>query len=140
MRKILLLAAVAAFALPASAQAQTFYCKSGTGGSVLGSIVGAITGTPTVNCNDWNTAPEREHAYGYYDAYGVWHVGPAHPAPPQGYYDRAVRWVQGYPPGYYGRNGHWVSTTGAPATTGYYDANGYWVPGTAYGYYDATGN
>src|SRR5438445_6404052 len=66
----------------------------GTAGAIIGAIGDAVTGSngsTQVNCVPYDQ--RRQDAYGYYDQYGVWHVGVANRAPATGYYDRNGNWV-----------------------------------------------
>ena len=98
-----------------------------TEGSVIGGIAGAIIGNqlskPKTDCN---------HAFGYYDTQGAWHVNAVDREVANGYYDRDGRWLSGAPNGYYDVSGSW--RTGG---NGYYDPDGRWVPPQVNGYYDA---
>jgi hypothetical protein len=147
MRKSMLTLTVGALLLPVAAVAQPICTETRASGGqgAVGQILGALgeafsngQAASTRECVRWEQR-QRPDAYGYYDEYGVWHVGATRPNPPAGYYDRSGKWVSGYPNGYYDGNGNWVAASGDPASTGYYDNNGYWVPATARGYYGANG-
>lgn len=111
MRKLLLIAGLAALALPGIAAAQPGCAQQrhdnrvadtvvGAGlGAVLGGAVaiGNVAGGASTPCSGYTQA-------GYYDNNGVWHAGPGHYdangewQSASGYYDGAGNWVDAAPP------------------------------------------
>jgi hypothetical protein len=89
MRKLLLIAGVAALAIPSLAAAQTGCLTQQHDARVAGTVAGgelsAMGGAPFI-CADYD-------ADGYYDADGVWQG-----AAPTGNYDRDGNWVGAAPP------------------------------------------
>jgi len=88
MRKLLLIAGVAALAVPSLAAAQTECLRQQHDARVAGAVAGgelSAMGAPFI-CADYNDE-------GYYDADGVWR-GNA----PTGHYDRDGDWVGAAPP------------------------------------------
>jgi hypothetical protein len=103
-------------------------------GAVIGAVGGAVVGNQL-------TQPDRDcsHAYGYYDQNNQWHANGIDRADARGYFDRDGAWVAGAPNGYYDGNGRWIAAREDAAASGYYDARGRWVPASADGYYDDGG-
>jgi hypothetical protein len=131
MRKLLLIAGVAAFAIPGLASAQTA-CRqqqhdnrvagtvvgaglgallgsavAGHGSKGTGAVVGAIGGGAIGNIAGGASTNCDYTANGYYDNNGVWHAA-------TGYYDSTGAWVEGAPPPYAGGYSADVAYTGAP--------------------------
>jgi len=123
MRKLLLIAGIAALAIPSIAAAQPGCYEqrhdskvagtllgAGVGALIGGSIaghgskgVGAVAGAVGGGLIGNAAAGSSVHCDGYYDANGVWHTA-------SGYYDGDGRWVATGPSGYYDSNGRWVAT------------------------------
>lgn len=163
MRKLSLVAGLAAAALlPSMAFAQQS-CESQRGdqvaGTVVGAGVGALLGSAIAGRGDHTTgaviggvsgavvgnamsAPSADcaHAYGYYDRNSQWHANAVARADARGYFDRNGAWVDGAPNGYYDASGNWMAARMDPSASGYTDANGRWVPASANGYYDDRGD
>ena len=130
MRKLVLIAGLAALAMPGLAAAQSSCYEqqhdnrvagtvvgagvgaligssvAGHGSKGAGAVVGAIGGGLIGNAAGGSSV-NCDNA-GYYDSTGGWHAA-------NGYYDGGGRWVSGY----YDNNGHWVA--GDPAAGGYGD-------------------
>jgi hypothetical protein len=105
-----------------------------TAGAVIGGVSGAVIANQVSRPNE-----DCAHAYGYYDRNNLWHANSIDRSDARGYYDRDGVWIEGAPNGYYDSSGRWV-TAGRDATvSGYYDSRGRWVPAYANGYYDETG-
>jgi uncharacterized protein YcfJ len=123
MRKLLLIAGIAALAIPSIAAAQPG-CEeqkhdSRVAGTLLGAGVGALIGGSVAGHGSKGVgavagavggglignaaAGSSVHCDGYYDANGVWHTA-------SGYYDSHGRWVATGPTGYYDSHGRWVTT------------------------------
>src|SRR5260370_39298277 len=130
MRKLVLIAGLAALAIPGLASAQTTCHQeknnnrvvgtvlgagigaligsglaghhNSTGAAVAGGVVGGVAG----NAIGGSTVHCDHYDNGYYDRDGRWHEA-------SGYYDRDGRWERTYP------------------GTGYYDASGRWYPARA---------
>ncbi len=158
MRKLLLVAGLAAAALVPSlafaqqsceqqhdSQVATTLAGAGIGallgasvapsrdrgaGAVVGAAGGAIVGSQV-------SRPDRDcaHAYGYYDHNNQWHANHVDRADARGYYDRDGAWVDGAPNGYYDTDNRWVAASNANSD-GYYDDHGRWAPASSAGYYD----
>lgn len=163
MRKLFLVAGLAAAALiPSIASAQQS-CEAQRSNQVEGTIIGAgagaLLGSAIAGRGDHATgaviggvggaafgnqlsAPNADcaHAYGYYDRNSQWHANAIARADAQGYYDRNGVWVAGPPNGYYDASGAWIAAQADPSASGYVDANGRWVPASASGYYDDRGD
>jgi|WetSurMetagenome_2_1015567.scaffolds.fasta_scaffold77623_2 hypothetical protein len=162
MRKLFLVAGLAAAALiPSLASAQQS-CEAQRGNQVAGTIVGAgagaLLGSSIAGRGDHTTgaviggvggavvgnqlsAPNADcaHAYGYYDRNSQWHANAVARADARGYFDRNGAWVAGAPNGYYDASGNWMAARTDPSASGYTDANGRWVPASANGYYNDRG-
>jgi hypothetical protein len=106
-----------------------------TAGAVVGGIGGAVVGNQLSKPNE-----DCAHAYGYYDRNSQWHANNIDRASAVGYYDRDNNWVDGAPNGYYDEGGRWVSANQDVSTDGYYDSRNRWVPASANGYYDDNGD
>ena len=163
MRKLLLVAGLAAAALiPSIASAQQT-CEDQRGNQVAGTVVGAgigallgsaiagrgshtegavIGGVGGAVIGNQVSAPSRDcsHAYGYYDRNSQWHANAVARSDAQGYYDRNGAWVNGAPNGYYDGSGAWVAARSNGSAAGYTDSHGRWVPASANGYYDDRGS
>jgi hypothetical protein len=157
MRKLLLVAGLAAAALiPSMAfaqqsceqqhdnQALTTLAGAGIGALVgatiaprrdegAGALIGAGSGAVIAN---QASRPDRDcaHAYGYYDRNNQWHANATDRADARGYYDRDGAWVDGPPNGAYGSDGRWIAASD-PNADGYYDDHGRWAPVASGGYY-----
>ena len=162
MRKLLLVAGLAAAALiPSIASAQQS-CEAQRGNQVAGTIVGAgvgaLLGSAIAGRGDHTTgaviggvggavvgnqlsSPNGDcaHAYGYYDRNSQWHANAVARADARGYYDRNGAWVAGAPNGYYDASGNWVAARMDSSAAGYTDSYGRWVPASANGYYNDRG-
>ena len=138
MRKLLLIAGIAAIAVPGLASAQpgcreqqhdnrvTGTVLGAVGGALLGSavaghgsktagaVIGGVAGGAVGNAVG-GASTNCDYRTGYYDSGGAWHAA-------NGYYDRYGTW----------------HTTYNDRTSGYYDSNG--VSHAAAGYYDSYGN
>jgi hypothetical protein len=102
-------------------------------GAVIGGLGGAVVGNQVSKPN-----ADCAHAYGYYDRNSQWHANAVDHADAAGYYDRDGAWVDGAPNGYYDQSDRWVSArTETPG--GYSDSRGRWIPASADGYYDDAG-
>jgi pimeloyl-ACP methyl ester carboxylesterase len=141
MRKLLLVAGLAAAALvPTLAFAQTS-CEQQhndqVAATVVGAGLGALVGAAVAPRHDRGagaligagggavvanqaTRPDRDcsHAYGYYDRDNQWHANAIDRADARGYYDRDGAWVDGAPNGHYDSRGVWVVGTGGADTYG----------------------
>ena len=124
MRKLFMVAGLAAAALiPSLASAQQS-CESQRGNQVAGTVVGAglgallgsalagrgshtegavLGGVGGAVIGNAASAPSADcaHAYGYYDRNSQWHANAVARADARGYYDRNGAWVTGAPNGYY---------------------------------------
>jgi hypothetical protein len=100
-------------------------------GAVIGAVGGGVIGNQA-------TRPDADcaHAYGYYDRDNRWHANVVGAGMARGYYDHQGDWVDGAPNGAYDRSNHWVAST----ASGYYDDTGRWVAGPVSGAYDARGH
>jgi hypothetical protein len=94
MRKLLLIAGVAALAIPSIASAQVGCMEQQHDNRVAGTVVGGSG----VSCGGFTQV-------GYYDADGVWQAGP-------GYHDSDGIWRQAS--GYYDQDGDWVDAAPPP--------------------------
>ena len=133
MRTYLLIASVAALAIPGLASAQTTCHQEKDNSRVVGTVVGAGLGAlvgsalaghhnataPAIggavvggfagNAIGGSTVHCDRYDNGYYDRDGRWHEA-------SGYYDRDGRWVRAYPgTGYYDSSGRWHSMRSADA-------------------------
>lgn len=104
-----------------------------TTGAVIGGLGGAVVGNQVSKPN-----ADCAHAYGYYDRNSQWHANAVDRANATGYYDRDGAWVDGAPNGYYDQSGRWVSAR-TETYGGYSDSHGRWIPASANGYYDDAG-
>jgi hypothetical protein len=100
-------------------------------GAIIGAIGGGVIGNQV-------TRPDADcaHAYGYYDRDSQWHANATPTVMARGYYDRDGAWVDGAPNGYYDHSGRWMASN----ASGYYDQGGRWVAGSASGAYDVNGH
>ncbi|MFI4974520.1 MAG: glycine zipper 2TM domain-containing protein [Caulobacterales bacterium] len=96
-----------------------------TAGAVIGGVGGAVIGNQLAKPNAYCA-----HAYGYYDRGGRWVAGET-----TGAYDADGHWMPGAENGHRGSDGVWV----ADAQRGYYDSNRVWRRGPVVGYYDERG-
>lgn len=105
-----------------------------TAGVIIGGVGGAVVGNQVAR-----PYADCSHAYGYYDHNSQWHANAIQRADARGYYDRNGAWVDGAPNGYYDTSGRWVAVAANPSADGYYDGQGHWIPASANGYYDDGG-
>jgi hypothetical protein len=145
MRKLLLIAGVAAVAVPGLANADTVCHHEKNNNRVVGTIAGAVGGGLIGNAITHGHGPGTalgaiaggfagnaiggssvhcdRYDNGYYDRDGGWHSA-------SGYYERDGRWVRATSgAGYYDTDGRWVAE--APRG-GYYDRYGHWVSTAPY--------
>ena len=131
MRKLLLIAGLAAVAIPSLASAQTTCHEEKNNSRVVGTVVGAgigallgsaiagrhnstgpaiggaVVGGVAGNAIGGSSVHCDRYDNGYYDRDGRWHEA-------SGYYDRGGRWVTTYPgTGYYDSSGRWNSARSA---------------------------
>lgn len=92
-----------------------------TAGAVIGGLSGAIVGNQV-------SKPQADcaHAYGYYDRNSQWHAYAVDRADATGYYDRDGAWIDGAPNGYYDQSGRWISAK-SDAPGAYRDSQGGWI-------------
>ena len=157
MRKLSLVAGLAAAALiPSFAFAQSS-CEQQRDNRVVGTLagagIGALIGSAVAPHGDKGTGAiigavgggvignqvtrpgaDCAHAYGYYDRQNQWHANAVSNDMARGYYDRDGAWVDGAPNGAYDQSGRWMASN----ASGYYD-HGRWVAGPANGAYDTQG-
>jgi hypothetical protein len=99
-------------------------------GAVIGAVGGGLIGNQVTRPN-----ADCAHAYGYYDHRNQWHANSVGAGMAQGYYDHDGQWIEGAPNGYYDQGNRWVASN----ASGYYDTDGRWVSGPASGAYDSRG-
>jgi hypothetical protein len=84
-------------------------------GAVIGAVGGGLIGNQV-------TRPDADcaHAYGYYDHGNQWHANAVGAGMARGYYDHDGQWIEGAPNGYYDQGNRWVASN----ASGYYETDG----------------
>ena len=131
MRKLLLIAGVAALTIPGLANAQTTCHHEKNNDRVVGTIVGAglgaLLGSAIAGHHDRGVGAVAGAVGGGVVGNAVGGSAVHCDRYDNGYYDRDGNWraANGYGSGYYDRDGRWVGA--APTGGGYYDRDGRWV-------------